>query len=139
MIGLPIWREARGRLKKHKLANNGVDWFFWGGERHCTFSIYVAPCLGTGLGTTKSTKTARVPSEATPGKRDIVFDFISHNPKVVGSNPTPATIVRWELFRQRLPFLFANSRREPRSERSCSIQVNTPTLDRACESRSQHD
>src|SRR5713101_3055618 len=91
MIGLPIRREARGRLKKHKLANNGVNWFIWAGERHCTFSIYVAPCLGTGLGTTKSTKTAQVPSEATPGKRDIVFDFVSHNPKVVGSNPTPAT------------------------------------------------
>src|SRR6266851_3087947 len=91
MIGVPIWREALGRLKKHKLANNGVNRFFWGGVRHRTFSIYVAPCLGTGLGTTKSTKTARVPSEATPGKRDIVFDFVSHNPKVVGSNPTPAT------------------------------------------------
>ena len=27
----------------------------------------------------------RVPSEATPEKRDIVFDFISHNEEVVGS------------------------------------------------------
>ena len=36
-------------------------------------------------------KAVRVPSEATPGKRDIVFDFISHNPMVVGSNPTPAS------------------------------------------------
>jgi hypothetical protein len=42
--------------------------------------------LGTALGTSKSMKTVRVPSEATPSKRDIVFDFISHNPKVVGSN-----------------------------------------------------
>jgi len=48
--------------------------------------------LGTALDTSKSVKTVRVPSEATPGKRDIVFDFISHNPKVVGSNLTPATI-----------------------------------------------
>ena len=48
--------------------------------------------LGTGLGTSRSVKTVRAPSEATPGKRDMVFDFISHNPKVVGSNPTPATM-----------------------------------------------
>jgi hypothetical protein len=47
--------------------------------------------LGTGLGTSKKDKSGAVPSEATPDKRDIVFDFISHNPKVVGSNPTPAT------------------------------------------------
>ena len=47
--------------------------------------------LGTGLGTSKSTKVMQIPSEATPDKRDIVFDFISHNPKVVGSNPTIAT------------------------------------------------
>ena len=32
---------------------------------------------------------------------------------IVGSNQAPATIVRWELFMQRLPFLFANSGREP--------------------------
>jgi len=47
--------------------------------------------LGTALGTSKSMKTVRVPSEATPGKRDIVFDFISHNPKVARSNRAPAT------------------------------------------------
>jgi len=38
--------------------------------------------LGTGLGTSKSMKAVRVPSEATPGKRDIAFDFISHNSTV---------------------------------------------------------
>ena len=47
--------------------------------------------LGTELGTSKSTKAVRVPSEATPDKRDMIFDLTSHNPKVVGSNPTPAT------------------------------------------------
>lgn len=47
--------------------------------------------LGTALDTSKSAKTVRVPSEATPGKRDIVFDFISHNPKVVSSSLTAAT------------------------------------------------
>jgi hypothetical protein len=47
--------------------------------------------LGIGLGTSKLRKAVRAPSEATPDKRDIVFDRISHNPKVVGSNPTPAT------------------------------------------------
>ena len=41
--------------------------------------------LGTGLGTSRIAKEVRVPSEATPGKRDIVFDFISHNPKVLFS------------------------------------------------------
>ena len=38
--------------------------------------------LGTELGTSKSTKDVRAPSEATPAKRDMVFDFFSHNPKV---------------------------------------------------------
>jgi hypothetical protein len=44
--------------------------------------------LGTELGTSKSTKEVRVPSEATPDKRDIVFDFFSHNPKVMAQSPT---------------------------------------------------
>jgi hypothetical protein len=47
--------------------------------------------LGTGLGTSKGCKSCAVPSEATPDKRDIVFDFISHNPKVASSNLAPAT------------------------------------------------
>ena len=32
-------------------------------------------------------RSYRLPSEATPDKRDIVFDFISHNPRVIGSKP----------------------------------------------------
>jgi len=55
-------------------------------------SIFEPAYLGSGLGTSKSTKTARGPSEATPAKRDMIFDLTSHNPKVVGSNLTPATI-----------------------------------------------
>ena len=43
------------------------------------------------MGTSRSTKSVRLPSEATPGKRDIAFDFISHNPKVARSNRAPAT------------------------------------------------
>ena len=74
-------------------------------------------------------------TESTGGE----LKYLTHDPKVVGSNPNPVTIVSWELFMQRLPFLFANSRREPRSEISCSIQVNTLTPDRACETRSQPD
>jgi hypothetical protein len=48
-------------------------------------------CLGTGLGTSKKYKSGAAPSEATPDKRDMILDLISHNPKVVGSNPTPAS------------------------------------------------
>jgi hypothetical protein len=36
-------------------------------------------------------RAMRVPSEATPGKRDIVFDLTSDNPKVARSNRAPAT------------------------------------------------
>jgi hypothetical protein len=48
--------------------------------------------VGTGLGTSKSTIAVRVPSEATPDKRDMFFDLISHNPKVARSNRAPATM-----------------------------------------------
>jgi hypothetical protein len=46
--------------------------------------------LGAKLGTSKSMRVVRVPSEVTPGKRDIVFDQTSHNPKAVGSS-SPST------------------------------------------------
>jgi len=57
--------------------------------------------LGTELGTSKSRKPVRVPSEATQDKRDMIFDLTSHNPKVVGSNPTPAT--NYLVIQQGLP------------------------------------
>jgi hypothetical protein len=41
--------------------------------------------LNTELGTSKSTKAMQVPSEATPGKRDMAFDIISHNPMSISS------------------------------------------------------
>ena len=41
--------------------------------------------MRTGLGTSKSVKAVWAPSEATPGKLDIVFDLISHNPNVLFS------------------------------------------------------
>jgi hypothetical protein len=39
-----------------------------------------------------SIRAVRVPSEARPGKRNVIFELTSHNPTVVGSNPTPATM-----------------------------------------------
>src|ERR1700674_140860 len=66
-------------------------------SRHCSIARRedgaggLCSCLGTRLGTSKSRKGVRVPSEATPDKRDVVFALLSHNPKVVGSNPPPAT------------------------------------------------
>jgi hypothetical protein len=74
--------------------------------------------LGTELGTSKSTKPVRGPSEATPDKRDIVFDRISHNPKVVGSNPTPAT---------KISFLSRTSTK-PATIRICGLQLGIPDL-----------
>jgi len=85
----PDCRKAdKGRWQ---ILHDPVRWTFQTGEGPDSASERRPSYLGTGLGTSKSTKAVQEPSEATPGKRDIVFDFISHNPKIVGSNPTPAT------------------------------------------------
>jgi hypothetical protein len=51
----------------------------------------------TPAGTKTRSRQVRAPSEATPGKRDTFFDFISHNPKVLFSRelrPQLGIIVR---------------------------------------------
>jgi hypothetical protein len=40
-------------------------------------------------GTQSGIRNRRVPSEATPDKRDIAFDLVTHNPKVDRSNRSP--------------------------------------------------
>src|SRR6202521_6261253 len=79
---------AASKLHRHGTGFFGCHPALDPDSRHCSIARRedgaggLCSCLGTGLGTSKSRKAVRVPSEATPDKRDVVFDLLSHNPMV---------------------------------------------------------